>query len=159
MALTIPQHVLDHITAAATSAHPAECCGLLIGVAAGPVVRVSRAVACRNLLAEETQDRFELDPAARFQVMRELRSGPERIVGHYHSHPGRSSVPSAHDQMMIHEPELVWVIAGTDGIRAWMADGGRLREITSDNSTTGRSSGSNCLRSSPSHRLERKKLT
>lgn len=117
--IVIPAVVLDEIAAAAEAAYPEECCGLLIGHVdngggddAGDRdrVHVTRPVASRNVTTEPRRDRFEVDPALRFAVMRELGEGPERIVGHYHSHPDHPAEPSARDAEMAFEPDLVWVI-------------------------------------------------
>ncbi|HTH17219.1 MAG TPA: M67 family metallopeptidase [Magnetospirillum sp.] len=98
---------------AAEAAWPAEACGLIIGRGKGQLVRVTRVVPAPNLLAA-SGDRFELDPAVRIQVERELREagGKDRIIGHYHSHPDGSSEPSATDRASAHEPDLAWVIIG-----------------------------------------------
>ena len=59
--------------------------------------------------------------------MRDLEGTPERMVGHYHSHPDHPAKPSDTDIGMAFEPELVWlitaVINGTAGrTRAWRLD-------------------------------------
>jgi proteasome lid subunit RPN8/RPN11 len=98
---------------AAEAAYPAEACGLIIGRGKGQLVRVTRVVPAANLLAD-SGDRFELDPAVRVRVERELREagGKDRIVGHYHSHTNGSAEPSATDRAMAFEPDLAWIIIG-----------------------------------------------
>ncbi|SEH33903.1 Mov34/MPN/PAD-1 family protein [Magnetospirillum fulvum] len=109
---------LAAIAKAAEAAFPAEGCGLLIG-RGRRIVRVSRVIPADNLERERHLDRFELDPAARFAAERTLRGGPERIVGHWHSHPNGSADPSAEDIARAYEPELIWLIVavapGPDG--------------------------------------------
>ncbi len=107
--LEIPAHLLRRVVDAAEAAYPAECCGLLAGTGARGL-RVTRVVPAANLLAAERADRFEVDPAARLALMRELGDGPERLIGHYHSHPDQPPEPSATDLAMAWEPELVWLI-------------------------------------------------
>lgn len=121
--ILVPHAVAGEIAAAAESAYPEECCGLLVGRGGddvggcGDCVRVIRAVASRNVTAERRGDRFEVDPAVRFALMRELGDGPDRIVGHYHSHPDHPADPSARDAEMAFEPDLVWVIVAVAGGR------------------------------------------
>lgn len=103
----------------AEAAYPGECCGLLIGrrLADGSLA-IDEVRPCRNLLAGERTDRFEIDPQDRFDAMRQARSMGREIVGHYHSHPGTGPQPSETDQRMIYEPELVWLIVGVAGGKA-----------------------------------------
>lgn len=99
--------------------YPEESCGLLIGrrLPCGPV-EVNEAHAGANVAHEARQRRFAIDPALRFRLTRSLRGGPETIVGHYHSHPDETAVPSAHDRAMAFEPELVWLITSIIAGRA-----------------------------------------
>ncbi|MEO5374152.1 MAG: M67 family metallopeptidase [Alphaproteobacteria bacterium] len=112
--LSLPAADLARIRAEAEAAYPAECCGLLVGRIAADGV-LARAVAGRNLLAGESRDRFEVDPALRLRLMREFRGTPETVVGHYHSHPDHPPRPSAHDLAMVFEPDLVWLIVAVTG--------------------------------------------
>jgi len=100
---------LAAIAKAAEAAFPAEGCGLLIG-RGRRIVRVNRVIPAANLERERSHDRFELDPAVRFAAERTLRGGPDRIVGHWHSHPNGSADPSAEDIARAYEPELIWLI-------------------------------------------------
>lgn len=108
------QEILDH----AERAYPFECCGLLVGavdaVDANNAVTVTRIAASDNVRITENgysgQDRFEIDPQLRFDLMRALKDSDEDIVGHYHSHPDHPAEPSVHDLDMAFEPELVWLI-------------------------------------------------
>lgn len=122
------------ILAAAEAAWPEECCGLLVGRGHDPV-EVTRVVPTANI-AQDRHARFEVDPAARLSLERELRAardtldpapGDERLVGHYHSHPGGPARPSPTDAARAFEPDLVWlVVAVTDGrateLAAWRFD-------------------------------------
>ncbi|MBK8906598.1 MAG: M67 family metallopeptidase [Rhodospirillales bacterium] len=147
--IIVPGAVVEEIAAAAEAAYPEECCGLLIGRtdnedSASDRIRVTRAVASRNVATEPRRDRFEVDPAVRFALMRELGEGPERIVGHYHSHPDHPAEPSARDAEMAFEPDLVWVIVSVAGgrvvdMRAHRPEPGghRFRPVTFDASWRG----------------------
>jgi len=57
--------------------------------------------------------------------MRDLREGPERIIGHYHSHPDHPARPSEHDRKSVFYPDHIWVIVGVVG----EADGGRAGDV------------------------------
>lgn len=109
---------LGQIERAAEAAYPAECCGLLVGYGdTKTTLRITRVVSSRNMKENDRQDRFEVDPKVRFNVMRETDGTSERIVGHYHSHPDHPPEPSETDKSMVWEPELVWLITGVkDGI-------------------------------------------
>ncbi|MEO0034348.1 MAG: hypothetical protein RLZZ501_371 [Pseudomonadota bacterium] len=122
------------IAAHAEAAFPGEGCGLLAGTGTA-TLRVTRVVPAANLCAGQRDDRFEIDPAARFALARALRGTPERLIGHWHSHPNGRAAPSPTDLARAWEPELVWLIvpvaADDDGRpragtpRAFRLDGGR----------------------------------
>ena len=117
--IVVPEPCLRAIVEAAEAAYPQECCGLLVGRGdADRRVSVRRVVPSPNVAAGGGRDRFEVDPKVRFDVMRELEGGPDRIVGHYHSHPDGPAAPSATDREMAFEPDLVWLITAVAGGRA-----------------------------------------
>lgn len=99
------------IASAAEIAWPAEGCGLLIGTGKR-VIRVTQVMAADNLLKDQGNDRFEMDPAARFKAERLARETGQRVVGHWHSHPDGSAHPSATDMAQAWEPDLIWLIVG-----------------------------------------------
>jgi proteasome lid subunit RPN8/RPN11 len=121
--ISIAQSDLAAIRAAARAAMPLEACGLLVGPAED---RVSRLEPARNVAAEPAR-RFEVDPHELLALHRRLRGTPERLIGHWHSHPGGQAVPSACDREMVADPDMAWlIVAAPDGpIRAWrpVADG------------------------------------
>lgn len=139
----LPVPLLRQIAGAAEAAYPRECCGLIAGTGdteAG--IDVTRAVVAANVHPDGGHDRFEVDPQARFDLMRELGEiggrppSAERLVGHYHSHPDHLATPSATDLACAFEPNLVWLIVGVDGGAATAvtahlldADAGRFRQI------------------------------
>ncbi len=116
------------ILAAAETAYPDECCGLLVGRRRpGAAVEVTRAVPADNTAAGDRRDRFEVDPRVRLALQRDLRGRDETIVGHYHSHPDAPPEPSATDRAQVHEPDLIWLIVGVaegraESITAWRFD-------------------------------------
>ncbi|CAA6605366.1 Mov34/MPN/PAD-1 [Rhodospirillaceae bacterium LM-1] len=96
----------------AIAAWPKECCGLLIGRRAEAGLLVDEVRPCKNLLADQENDRFEIDPQERFDAMRQARSMEREILGHYHSHPNGVAAPSKTDREQMYEPELTWLIVG-----------------------------------------------
>jgi proteasome lid subunit RPN8/RPN11 len=109
--LILPDGAMRAMVAAARDAWPAEACGLLVGGPApdGRAIRARRVIPAANLLAG-TPDRFELDPAVRLAAEKSCRGGPDRVIGHWHSHPRGRAQPSATDLAMAFEPDLVWLI-------------------------------------------------
>jgi proteasome lid subunit RPN8/RPN11 len=135
--ILVPRQLLKEMVDAAEAAYPDECCGLLAGHVrdTGEIV-VSRLQPSPNVATGDPHRRFEVDPQIRFDLMREVGDGPERIVGHYHSHPGEPAQPSAHDLESAWEPDLVWLItAVVDGqaihttAHALDADARQFRQI------------------------------
>lgn len=133
---------LKEIADAAEAAYPGECCGLVVGrVRANGEIEVTRVVASPNVAGgnapkRRRRDRFEVDPELRLRLQRELANGPERIIGHYHSHPGLGAQPSAFDLESVWEPELVWLITSVEEGQAVHttahvldAEGRQFREI------------------------------
>jgi proteasome lid subunit RPN8/RPN11 len=129
---------LRQIEDLARAAYPHEACGLLVGrvTGDGDAVLVTRIAESRNLAAPERPDRFEIDPALQFSLMRDLRGTGEAIVGVYHSHPNGRPQPSPRDLADARDPDLVWVITGLTAqsaaeTRAFRLapDGSRFEEI------------------------------
>lgn len=120
--ILIPTAALTAIAEAARAAYPEECCGLLVGrCLPDGNIRILRAVHARNIAADRRR-RFEVDPARRIALERELRErrqmadadAAEEIVGHFHSHPDGAPVPSARDAAAVLEPDLIWLVAAVE---------------------------------------------
>jgi len=118
MIFLTPPH-LDQIIKSAETCYPKECCGLLTGARlANEAHTVIRVIPSPNIHENGGCDRFEVDPRVRLDLMRELgeigdgKAGPERLIGHYHSHPDHSAFPSDQDLKCAFEPELFWIILG-----------------------------------------------
>lgn len=128
---------LKTIADVAEAAYPRECCGLLVGRREGAdAVVVTRVCPSPNVTEEDARDSFEVSPQLRFDLMRELGEGPERIVGHYHSHPDHPAQPSVRDLERAWEPDLVWLITAVAGGQAIHttahvldAEGRQFREV------------------------------
>ncbi|HEX8420287.1 MAG TPA: M67 family metallopeptidase [Sphingomonas sp.] len=116
MVLDISSTVVAHIRAAAAASPDDEVCGLLFGSAA----RVEAAKACRNVAAEPAR-RFELDPVALLGAHRAARAGGPAIVGHYHSHPSGSPIPSTCDADASAADGAIWLIVAGGELCGWRA--------------------------------------
>lgn len=111
LALTADQ--ADRLARLAAAAFPREACALLLGSEHGDgLIEVTRIVVADNIAATPERE-FELDPAVHIRLLRELREagGPERIVGHWHSHPNGRDEPSAKDAAMASDPGMLWLIS------------------------------------------------
>ena len=93
---------------AAAAAYPHECCGLLVGEGESAIV-ITEIVPTPNT-ADDPRRAFSIDPQAQFDLLRRVRDGKGRVVGHYHSHPDGGAIPSSHDLAMAYDPETIWVV-------------------------------------------------
>lgn len=117
MVVHISRDVLKQILAQAAAVPDAEVCGLLLGMGE----RIIEARVADNV-ADDPARRFELDPAVLIAAHRTARAGGAQILGHYHSHPGGSTEPSACDAAMAHVDGSLWLICAPDGGHAlWRA--------------------------------------
>ena len=96
------------------AAYPSEACGLLVGHddsgASGRTVTVSGVEPSANVSEGDKRSHFEVDPALRLRLQKDLRGAPERLIGLYHSHPNSGAQPSATDLNAAWEPDLVWLV-------------------------------------------------
>jgi proteasome lid subunit RPN8/RPN11 len=117
--LRLPRDLRDRIAAHARAAFPNECCGLIEGRREGGTAPASAIHPVRNLATEP--DRFELDPAEQFQLMRELRGTGRELIGCYHSHPNGRAELSARDRAGAGEDNFLWLIVGmtSSGATSW----------------------------------------
>ncbi|MBM3503740.1 MAG: M67 family metallopeptidase [Alphaproteobacteria bacterium] len=122
---------LKRIVDEAEQSFPNESCGLLVGVeeagTTGRTVRVLDVQASPNL-AQEPERRFEVDPALRLRLQRELRGSGTRVVGLYHSHPNGKAQPSAQDLAAAWEPDLAWLITAVRDRQAVLTSAHLLAE-------------------------------
>jgi proteasome lid subunit RPN8/RPN11 len=94
--LSIAKDILQQIIAHAERAYPAESCGILVGRREDTRV-VTVAYPAQNVSRDGRRDRYEIDPAEIYRVVRETEGTAEQIIGFYHSHPGFPPHPSVHD--------------------------------------------------------------
>jgi proteasome lid subunit RPN8/RPN11 len=107
MVLKVTSEVIASLRAAAASAAPEECCGLLLGRAG----RID-AVRLTDNVAADPLRRFEIDPAALIAAWRDARAGGPAIVGYFHSHPAGHPLPSATDCEHASGDGRAWAIVG-----------------------------------------------
>jgi len=106
---------ISKINYEAENAYPMEACGLITGLKINAaVLRVIKIVPAQNILASETNHRFEVDPRTRINLEKEIRGTEESLIAHYHSHPDHPALPSSTDLKNVHEPDLIWLIVSVN---------------------------------------------
>jgi len=108
---------------------PYEACGVLIGTIDGSTALVEKALPVTNV--KRTRTSFELDPKEHYNAWNEAEKNGKEIVGVYHTHPVSSAFPSLWDRETMQNIPGVWIIAGADGIRAYVwGDGVKAVKVT-----------------------------
>jgi len=108
----------------AAEASPREACGLVVYDGAGRPVMLYR-----TTNVHPDPDRFELDPAEHFEVVREADEQGWRIGAVYHSHPRGPARPSLTDLNAGIDPDWISFVVGHNRTADWvirayrMADG------------------------------------
>lgn len=71
------------------------------------------------------------DPVNGFRIPgADLLANEETMTGTWHTHPGKTSVFSQEDYFgFLAWPDLTHFIVGTDGVRAYRAEGDIIREV------------------------------
>ncbi|OYY90697.1 MAG: hypothetical protein B7Y45_06980 [Sphingomonas sp. 28-66-16] len=116
MPVSISSAVRRRLIEDAAMTPDAEICGLLFGTAAS----IESVLGCRNV-APDPATGFEIDPAALLAAHRAARQGGPAIIGHYHSHPRGSAIPSARDAAAAHGDAMLWLVIAADDLRLWRA--------------------------------------
>lgn len=124
--LDLARDLRTRIEREARGALPRECCGLIEGVREGELVRATRVHATRNIAADN--DRFEIDPAEHFVLLRAARASGRTIVGCYHSHPDGNAELSLRDRNGAGENGFIWLVValhrhGTTSLIAYLDNG------------------------------------
>ena len=120
--LRIPRTELDLILAELEENKPYEACGVLIGTIDGMTAHVEKARPIKNV--KRTHRSFELDPKEHYTVWNEAGKNGKEIVGVYHTHPVSRAVPSLWDRETMQNDTSVWLIAGDDGMQAYVWENG-----------------------------------
>jgi proteasome lid subunit RPN8/RPN11 len=120
--LKISRRDIELIQSELESNKPYEACGVLIGTITGSTAVVEKALPVIN--AKRTRRSFELDPKEHYNAWNEAEKNGKEIVGVYHTHPVSSAVPSLWDRETMENEPSVWLIAGADGMRAYVWENG-----------------------------------
>jgi proteasome lid subunit RPN8/RPN11 len=97
---------------------PYEACGVLIGTINGGTAHVEKVLPIANV--KRTRTSFELDPKEHYNAWNDAEKKGKEIIGVYHTHPVSSAVPSLWDRETMKNAPSVWLIAGADGMRAYV---------------------------------------
>ncbi len=114
MGIAISSTLLQRLLNQARASPDAEICGLLFG----SPERIDAAEPAANV-APDPAWFFEIDPAALFAAHRAARTGGARMIGHYHSHPSGTPIPSARDADAAMGDGAYWLILTPDEARLW----------------------------------------
>jgi proteasome lid subunit RPN8/RPN11 len=127
--LRIPHTEVDLIQAELEANKPYEACGLMIGTINDFIASVEKTLPITNV--KRTNRSFELDPQQFYNAWNETEKNGKEIVGVYHTHPVSRAIPSPWDMETMENAPLLWLIAGADGIRAYVwEDGIKTVEVT-----------------------------
>jgi proteasome lid subunit RPN8/RPN11 len=116
MRLEISRDATIAIVAEAAFHTDREVCGLLLGRGR----RIEHVVPCRNV-SPDPAIAFEIDPAALVAAHRQAREGGPAVIGHYHSHPSGSSLPSRRDAEAAADDGAIWAIVAGGALSWWHA--------------------------------------
>ena len=115
--LKLPHTIAAELARHAEREYPEECCGVLLGAAAGETRTVAEARACVNVRAGD-RGRYAIAPAELIAAQRAARARGLAVVGFYHSHPDHPAAPSATDRDEAYWPDCSYVIVSTAKGRA-----------------------------------------
>jgi proteasome lid subunit RPN8/RPN11 len=113
---------IEYIQAELDANRPYEACGVLIGTLEGSTAVVEKSLSITNV--KRTRKSFELDSKEHYNAWNEAEKSHKQIVGIYHTHPISSAVPSLWDRETMRNDKSVWLIAGADGMRAYVWEDG-----------------------------------
>ncbi len=112
--VTLTKNHLDKLQLHASNKYPEEACALLVGtIDSEQTYKISTIELSSNVAADKKKF-FEVDPAVRIRLERELRSEAFKVIGVYHSHPNGKAEPSETDAKMVIERDLVWIVSSVD---------------------------------------------
>jgi [CysO sulfur-carrier protein]-S-L-cysteine hydrolase len=127
--LKISRRNIELIQAELEANKPYEACGVLIGTMEGTTALVEKALSITNV--KRTRTSFELDPKEHYTAWNDAEKSGKQIIGVYHTHPVSSAVPSLWDRETMQNDSSVWLIAGADGMKAYVWENGvRAVKIT-----------------------------
>lgn len=106
---------------------PFEACGVLIGLTDGHTVKVKRTIPIKS--ANRAERRFKLDSIELYKAWNDADKEGLDIVGIYHSHPLNPAKPSKWDIEYMQNEQHIWLIAGIDGIFAYIWEAGEVQAV------------------------------
>jgi proteasome lid subunit RPN8/RPN11 len=120
---TILAQMMDH----ALSEDPLECCGLLSG--RGKLIDgITRATN-----QKESRTEFSIAPEELLAFMKKVRKESKEFLGIYHSHPGKTAVPSERDVAEFYYPDVSYWVVATRGaapeVRCYQFSGGQFERL------------------------------
>ena len=107
----------------AADASPREACGLVVYDRAGRPVELHP-----TSNVHPDPDRFEVDPAEHFAVLKRAEDKGRRIGAVYHSHPQGPARPSVTDLAAGIDPEWISFVIGRDRARGWIIRAYTMRD-------------------------------
>ncbi len=116
--LKISTRDIELIQAELEENKPYEACGVLIGTVEESLALVEKVLPITN--AKRTRRSFELEPKEHYDAWNEAEKNGKEIVGVYHTHPVSSAIPSLWDRETMENAPSVWLIAGADGMKAYV---------------------------------------
>lgn len=110
--LSLSSSQIEEIIIHARDADPAECCGLIGGLATG---RATSIYTLQNV-ATNREVAYEAAPEQLFAAQRQMRQRGEQLLAIYHSHP-RANLPepSETDVRLAYYPSAVYLIVTLGG--------------------------------------------
>ena len=122
--LHLPDQIRTAILVHAANCAPDECCGLIASDSDG---RVRFAYPLTNVNPSPVT--YTIDPDEHFAALDHAESLEWTLAGVFHSHPDGPSEPSVIDLQSALDPEWVYLIAGSDGVRGFRIRDKSISEI------------------------------
>lgn len=107
--LKLPRTVVNEILTQAQHSPEAEICGLI----ASKRGQASRCYPVSNS-APHPARRYQMEPKAQIEAMRQMRENGEELIAIYHSHPHTPATPSTIDIEEASYPDAVYLIISLD---------------------------------------------
>ena len=132
MSLRLPQSLYDELRAHGEETYPHECCGILLGRAAGDELEVRQILRAGNTRTDSAHNRYNIAPQELIAAQREGRKQGLDIVGFYHSHPDHPAQWSATDFAEAHWFGCSYVITAVEKGRAAITNAFLLTGVGED---------------------------
>ncbi len=107
--LRLPRPLVNQILTQAQHSPEAEICGLI----AAKNGTASRCYPVHNAAADPVH-RYQMEPQAQIEALRQMRAADETLLAIYHSHPHTPATPSSSDIEEANYPDAVYLIISLD---------------------------------------------